>query len=61
MKRMIKSVVEAGMDTIEDYFDLPDGWDEMSPEAQRKYLTDTAVDHQNNVAPCSAQVVEVED
>lgn len=43
MSRMIKVTVElpwAGMDNVVEYYELPDGWDEMSPQQQAETLED---------------------
>lgn len=61
MVRKIRAVVEMGRSTQEEFIDLPEGWDEMSEAEQAEELTEYAVTLQNNFAPCSAQVVEVED
>lgn len=59
--RKIRSLVEYGTETDEDILDLPDGWDDWTEKQQDDFLTECAVTHQNNVAPCGAEVVEVEE
>lgn len=59
--RLIRSTVEAGTDLDVEYYTLPETWDEMTEEQQLSYRTEIAVTHQNNVAPCGASVVEVDD
>lgn len=55
----VRSIVECGAEVFEDYVDIPrETWDSMTREQQKDYLIETAVDHQNNVAPCGAEVVD---
>lgn len=59
MVRKIRSMVETPFHEDTEFFDLPENWDEMTEAAQDNYLAEIAVEHQNNVAPCGARVVEV--
>lgn len=61
MARKIRATVECGLQDFEEFYDLPDGWDGWSKKEQNDYLAETAVTMQNNIAPCGADVVEVED
>lgn len=55
----IRSTVECGPEVNEDFINVPRAqWDAMTAAEQSQYLVDVAVDHQNNVAPCGAQVVD---
>lgn len=59
--RLIRSIVEPPGDISTEYYELPDDWDDMTETQQDNYLTETAVTHQTNVAPCGASVVDVDD
>lgn len=58
----ICTTVECGMETDTDYFSIPrEDWDGMSEKQQSDYLAESAVEHQNNFAPCGGSVVEETD
>jgi hypothetical protein len=65
MAKKIRVTVEfpfAGVTDIEEYYDLPDGWDEMSEKEQDAHLTDLAVaELENSGVGSGASVVEVPD
>ena len=55
----IYSTVEYSTDLDEEYCSVDRAeWEAMSPGERDAYLVDVAVNHQNNVAPSGAQVVE---
>ncbi|TDB86464.1 hypothetical protein E1264_17860 [Actinomadura sp. KC216] len=59
--RKIRAHVEMGIQTVTEYLDLPDGWDDWEASRRDAYLVETAVTLQNNEAPCGACVVEVDE
>jgi hypothetical protein len=63
--RKIRCTVEfpfAGVDPIEEYYDLPSHWDSMTEAEQDKELVDYAMEElSNSGVGCGASVVEVED
>lgn len=63
MARRIKVYISIGYPTAThtDYFDLPDGWDEMSAEEQEKELDEYATAHRDNYLELSAEVVDEEE
>lgn len=64
MARRIRVTVEfpfAGVSPIEEYYDLPDGWDAMTEKQQDAVLTDMAVTElQNTGVGSGASVVDDE-
>jgi hypothetical protein len=55
----IRTTVECGWELDEEFYSIPRAkWDAMTPEQREADMTDAAVDHQNNFAPCSAAVVD---
>lgn len=58
MPKVIKVIVECPTQTVISYFTLPANWDDMSEKKQDDFLQELAVEEQNNVAPCGADVVE---
>lgn len=58
MTKVIRVSVECPTQTVTSYFTLPDDWDDMSENQQDKFLQELAVEEQNNVASCGAQVVD---
>lgn len=51
----------AGCDIPDEYYDLPDDWDNWPKEKQDKYLTDLAVEELAGYAGSGASVVDVDD
>lgn len=61
-RRMIRVEIELFVtEDSTDYVDLPDGWDDLSPEEQQSWLDSMAEDTLSNVVSTSATVVEVDE
>lgn len=56
--RVIQVSVECGAETFQDFQELPPEWDTWDEDKQNRYLTECAVDFQNEMAPCGARVVD---
>jgi hypothetical protein len=55
----IRSTVEVGLGDDEDFVAIPLAeWSGMTAFERDRCLVETAVTHQNNVAPCGAEVVD---
>lgn len=61
MKQMIKVIVEGVGSAGVAFFDVPDGWSDMSPAEQEDEICQAAIEHRENVASCGGVLVEVED
>ena len=61
MARKIRISVDvnyAGIDIPDEYYDLPDGWDNWPEKKQQDYLSDLAVAALETVATSGASVVD---
>jgi hypothetical protein len=58
----IRSSVEMGLDIDEEYLSIPRAqWEAMTADEKSDYLAEVAVEHQNNVAPAGASVVDIDE
>lgn len=49
----------AGIPSVEEYYDVPDDWDDWSPERRDEYLTEAAMEELwNTGVGCGATVVD---
>lgn len=61
MHKLIYLHVEGPGFFEEEYYQLPPEWDSWTEEQRTQYCTNSAVDMQNNVAPCGGEAIEVSD
>lgn len=60
MTTIIRSTVEFSNESHTMYCPTPDDWDQMTQEQRNEYCDDVAITHQNDIAPCGADVIEAD-